>query len=81
MKALNIQVSKGKHDLTTNARRKVMGRNKQLDEGAGRQTWKCHDPLNCIASVAFRKHGSWVQIWIWPFWGTLHKSAVPRHQS
>ena len=25
-----------------------MGRNEQLDEGAGRQTWKCLDPLNCV---------------------------------
>ena len=40
-----------------------MGRNKQLDEGADRQTWRCHDPLNCVASVALRKHGTWVQIW------------------
>ena len=41
-----------------------MGRNKQLDGGGGggRQTWKCLDPLNCVASVAFRKHGTWVQI-------------------
>ena len=54
MKALNIWVSKGKYNLMTKARRKVVGRNKQLDEGTGRQTWKCLDPLNCVASVAFR---------------------------
>ena len=28
----------------------VVFRNKQLDEGAGRQNWKCHDPLNCVAA-------------------------------
>ncbi len=31
------RVRKGKYNLTTKARRKVVGRNKQLDEGAGRQ--------------------------------------------
>ena len=35
----------------------------QLDEGAGRQIWKCFDPLNCVAPAAFRKHSTWVQIW------------------
>ena len=63
MNAFNIQVGKGNYNLTTNARRKVVGRNKQLDEGAGRQIWKCLDPLNCVALAAFRKHGTWVQIW------------------
>ena len=40
-------------DLMTHARWAVVGRNKQLDEGAGRQSWKCLDPLNCVAPVAF----------------------------
>ena len=62
MIALNIQVSVSTYSITTMARRKVVGRNKQLDECAGRQTWKCLDPLNCVASIAFRKHGTWVQI-------------------
>ena len=37
----------------------------QLDEGAGagRQIWKCLDPLNCVALAAFGKHRTWVQIW------------------
>ena len=35
-----------------------VGRNIQLDEGTGRQFWKCLDPLNCVASVAFGKHGT-----------------------
>ena len=39
----------GVYDLTTKSGRVVMGRNTQLDEGAGRQIWKCPDPLNCIA--------------------------------
>ena len=30
-------VSKGNYDLTTKARRKAVGRNKQLDEGAGKK--------------------------------------------
>ena len=49
----------------TKARWVVMNRNKQLDKGAGvgRQSWKCLDLLNFVASVAFRKHGTWVQIW------------------
>ena len=46
-------VSKGKYDLTAKARWAVVGRNEQLDEGAGRQTWKCLDPLNCVAPAAF----------------------------
>ena len=46
-------VSKVKYNLTTKARRAVVGRNKQLDKGAGRQIWKCLDPLNCVASAAF----------------------------
>ena len=25
----------------------------QLDKGAGRQIWKCLDPLNCVAPAAF----------------------------
>ena len=58
---LNIWISKGKYYLTTVARRAVVGRNKQLDKGAGRQPWKCFDLLNCVASIAFRKHGTWVQ--------------------
>ena len=67
----------GKYDLMTKARRKVMGRNKQPDKGAGRQSWKCLDPLNCVASAAFRKHDTWVQAWTWHFQGTSHKSADP----
>ena len=55
-----------------------VGRNIQLDEGTGRQFWKCLDPLNCVASVAFRKRGTWVQTWTWNFWGTLHKLAIAR---
>ena len=87
MIARNIWVSttrKGKHNLTTKARRAVVGRNKQLDEGAGRQIWKCHDPLNCVTPVAFWKHGTWVQLWHlganmdWHFWGTSADSAVVR---
>ena len=31
------RVRKGKYDLTTKARWAVVGRNEQLDEGAGRQ--------------------------------------------
>ena len=48
-------VSKGEYNLTTKARRKAVGRNKQLDEGTDveRQTWKYLDPLNCVASTAF----------------------------
>ena len=46
-------VCKGKFGLTTRARRAVMGKNKQLDEDAGRQIWKYHDPLNCVALAAF----------------------------
>ena len=53
MIARNIQVSKGTYNLTTKARRADVGRNKQLDEGAGRQIWKCLDPLNCVASAEF----------------------------
>ena len=49
MIARKIQVSKGKYNLTTKARREVVGRNKQLDEGAGRHIWKCLGPLNCVA--------------------------------
>ena len=79
---------KGKYNLTTKARQAVVGGNrqglavlwmvggyKQLDEGAGRQIWKCFDPLNCVASAAFRKHGTWcnygtwVQTWTWYFRG------------
>ena len=63
MIALNIRLSKGKYNLTTKARRKFVDRNKQLVEGADRQTWKYHVPLICVALVAFRKHGTWVQIW------------------
>ena len=37
----------GPYDLMTKARWMVVGRNKQLDEGTGRQIWKCLDPLNC----------------------------------
>ena len=62
-------VSKGKYNGTTKARRKVVGRYKQLDEGVGRQTWKCYDPLDCVALVAFKKHGTWVQTWTWHFRG------------
>ena len=51
--ARNTWVSKGKHNLTTKARRAVVGRYKQPDEGAGGQIWKCLDPLNCVASAAF----------------------------
>ena len=54
-------VSKG--NLMTKARRMVAVRNKQLDKGTGRQIWKCLDPLNCVASVAFRKCCTWVQTW------------------
>ena len=75
MIALNIKVSKGKYNLMTKARRNVMGRNKQLDEGTSRQTWKCNDPLNCVALVALRKHGTWVQTWTWRFRGASHELA------
>ena len=50
---LIIRVNDGMYDLTTKARWAVVGRNKQLDEVTGRQTWKCLDPLNCVASAAF----------------------------
>ncbi len=30
----------------------MVGRSRQLDEGAGRQKWKCHDPLNCAIVAA-----------------------------
>ena len=82
MKALNIHVSKGKYNLTTKARQAFVGIKKQLDKGTGRQSWKCHDLLNCVALVAFRKHDTWVQIWHMganmdlEFSGTLHKSAI-----
>ena len=59
----------GSYDLTTKARRAVMGRHKQLDGGAGRQIWKCLDPLNCVAMAVFWKLGTWVQTWTWIFWG------------
>ena len=62
-----------KYNLTTMARWAVLGGNIQLDEGTGRQIWKCLDPLNCVASVAFWKHGTWVQTWTWNFQGTLHE--------
>ena len=68
-------VNEGEYNLTTKARRKVMGRNTQLDEGAVRQTWKCHDPLICVASVGFRKHCTWVQTWIGIFRGKPADSA------
>ena len=48
-----------------------MARNKQLDKGAGRQIWKCHDLLNGVASFVFRKHGTWVQTWTWNFRGRV----------
>ena len=51
--SMSKQVQKSKYNLTTKARRAVVGRNEQLDEGAGRQTWKCLDPLNCVAPAAF----------------------------
>ena len=69
-------VSKGKYDLKAKARWAVVGRNEQLDKGTGRQTWKCLDPLNCVASAAFGKHGTWVQIWTWNFRRELY-SAEP----
>ena len=59
--ALNTTVNNGMYDLATKAGQAVVGRNKQLDEGAGRQIWKCLDLLNCVALVAFGKHGTWVQ--------------------
>ena len=65
------QVQKSKYNLTTTARRKVVGRKNQLDEGAGRQIWKCLHPLNYVASAAFGKHGIWVQIWTWHFRGKV----------
>ena len=43
----------GMYDLTTNARQAIVGRNKLLDKGAGRQLWECLDLLNCAASVTF----------------------------
>ena len=55
------------YDLTTNDRRAVMGKNTQLDEGTGRKTWKCLDPLHCVASAAFRKHSTWLQTWTWHY--------------
>ena len=57
------------YDLTTKARQKVMCKNKQLDKGAGWITWKCLDPLNYVASVAFWKLGTWVQTCTWNFQG------------
>ena len=38
-----VTLSKGKYNLTTKAGQEVVGRNKQPDKGAGRQTWKCLD--------------------------------------
>ena len=55
----------GTYDFTTNARKAVVGRNKELDEGAGRQIWKCLDPLNCVAPAAFWKHGTWCKYGTW----------------
>ena len=71
------KVGKGKYNRTTKARQNVVGRNKQLDEGAGRQTWKYHDPLNCVNSVAFRKHDKWVQTWIGIFGVHLQIQQIP----
>ena len=48
---MNTWVSKGEYNLTTEARWAVVGRNKQIDEGADRQTWKYIDPLNCIIII------------------------------
>ena len=73
-RCISHRVSKGKYNLTTKARRKVLGRNKQLDEGVGSQTRKCHDPLNCVALIAFRKHDTWAQTWIGIFGVHLHNS-------
>ena len=64
----------GTYDLTTKARQKVVDRNKQLEEGASRQIWKCLNPLNYVARLHFEslahwfKYGTWVQIWTWHFW-------------
>ena len=55
-----------------------MDRNKQLDEDTGRNTWKCRDPLNCVALAVFLKHGTWVQTWTWHFRGTSTDSAIVR---
>ena len=51
------------YDLATKAKPAAVGRNKQLDKGAGRQTWKFLDLLDYVALAAFRKHGTWVQTW------------------
>ena len=54
-----FKLSRGKYNLTTYAERKVLCRNKhQLNKGANRQTWKCHDQLNFEALDASRKHGT-----------------------
>ncbi len=50
---MNRQVQKSKYNLTTKARRVVVGRNNQLDGGVGRQILECHDLLNYISLAAF----------------------------
>ena len=55
----------GKYNLTTRARRAVVGRNKQLDKGGGRKKWKCHHPLNCAALAVH------VKLWL-HFESTAH---------
>ena len=70
-------VNVGEYKLATKANRNVVGRKKQLDKGACRQTWKHHDPLSCVASVAFRKHGTWMQTWTWHFRSIPADSADP----
>ena len=77
--------SECEYNLTTKARRKVLGNNNQLDEGAGRHTWNCHDLLicgaltfglldmNCVA-LNFKKHDTWVHTWTWELLGTCRFS-------
>ena len=74
---LQYAVNEGKYDLTTKARRAVVGRNKQLDEGTGRPIWKCLDPLNCVTLGAFRKHDTVDANMDLEFSGYLHEPADP----
>ena len=77
VKAMNIRIQLVKVSITSLPRpveRMLVETNKQLHKGEGWQTWKCHGPLNCVALVAFRKHGTLVQIWISIFQVHLHKS-------
>ena len=68
MIALNLQVSKGEYYLLAKARRKVVGRNKQLDEGAGsiciplEGLYSCQK-LSCWSSSLWHSLPAWKWGW------------------